>query len=212
MVKLKYDKFNIRVYSAIPEDSVILDVGCATGKLGKHLRKGKSPEKLIGIEVDKVAAKKAKEFYDNVITYDLEKITKLPFEKKYFDCIVLADVLEHLKRPDNLLKILSQYLSDDGVLVVSVPNVAFISIRISLVVGRFEYQEKGILDKSHLHFFTLSTIKKLIRDSGYQVVSARGYINTRPVLRFLDILATLFPSIFAYQLLLVARKDEAPPR
>ena len=188
MGKPKYNKLNNHVYQAIPKDSLILDVGCSTGKLGEQIKKEKSPRKLIGLEVNNQAAIEAKRYYDKVLVVDIEKISKLPFKQKYFDCIVLADILEHLQRPDKLLKVLSKYLSSGGVLIVSVPNVAFIIVRILLFFGKFNYQEKGILDKSHLHFFTASTIKNLLIKTGYSIVSTRGYIITRPSLRFLNII------------------------
>lgn len=204
----KYDDFNCRVYSVIPNQARILDIGCATGTLGTEIKANKAPRQLIGIEIDKRSADKALRFYDKVLVMDVEKTVRLPFKRKSFDCIVLADILEHLRDPESLLKTVSKYLADDGVLIVSVPNVAFISIRISLGVGRFEYHEKGIMDKSHLHFFTLASFQKLIQDSGFQIISVRGYINTRKQLNFLDMLAKLFPTIFAYQFLLIARKSK----
>ncbi len=147
----------------------VLDVGCEIGHLAKRLK-----EELdcfvVGIEIDKRAAEIARKFYDEVIIADVEEITEINYSDNYFDAIILADILEHLKRPDMLLMKLRRYLKPEGRVVASIPNVGRLEIRLKLLFGKFEYQESGILDKTHLRFFTLKTARELFEKAGYKVV------------------------------------------
>ncbi len=92
----------------------------------------------------------------------------LPFEEGYFDCILLADVLEHLRNPAAALKKLRGYLSDSGTVVASIPNVRFLSVIRELAEGRWKYRNFGILDRTHLRFFTKKEMETLFRDAGFE--------------------------------------------
>ncbi len=201
-----YVTLNRRIFESIPKNSKILDIGSATGVLGMQIRKKKTPQFLAGIEMDARMSAVGHRFYDQILVADINTLAKLSFRQNFFDVIVLGDVLEHLIDPEKCLVLLKKYLHPGGVIIVSVPNVAFITIRLAMLLGRFNYTDKGILDKTHLHFFTLDTVKRLIARSGYKIISARGYINTRPAFKFLDFFARVYPSLFAYQYLLVAKK------
>jgi methionine biosynthesis protein MetW len=188
-----------KIISMIGKGLRVLDVGCGSGNLGKYLK-----EKLncyvVGIEVDEEAAKIASKFYDEIIIADVEQLQELKYPQKYFDAIIMADILEHLKRPDLLLIKLKQYLKTDGKLIASLPNVARLENRLKLLFGKFEYQETGILDKTHLRFFTLKTAKKLFESTGYKIVHVdyTGLASKNRLFR-------LFPTIFAYQFIVVAK-------
>src|SRR5689334_3967602 len=82
-----------------------------------------------------------------------------------FDVIVYGDILEHLQQPLSVLKATNRYLAADGTVLISVPNVAHLWIRIQLLLGRFEYTDRGILDVTHLHFFTLSSFKRFLKEA-----------------------------------------------
>lgn len=200
-----YTDFNKRVFKEIPLGATVLDVGCATGSLGKAIRASKMPKKLVGIEIDPKAQKKASRYYDEILLLDID-VARLPLKKDEFDCVVLADVLEHLKNPSSFLQKLKNHLAPSGIIIISVPNFLFILNRINILFGNLEYSEKGIMDKTHLRLFSLLGFKKLVNDNNFETVKMEGYFNTRPVLAFMGILARIFPSLFAYQLLAVVKK------
>jgi 2-polyprenyl-3-methyl-5-hydroxy-6-metoxy-1,4-benzoquinol methylase len=176
----------------------VLDVGCGAGYLSKELKKNGCY--VVGIEIDKEAAEIAKNILDAVIVADVEEIRDIPYREGFFDVIVFADVLEHLKRPDKVLLKFKSYLSKDGYAVASIPNIANWHYRLSLLFGRFDYEESGILDKTHLRFFTLKTAKGLFESTGYKIVHVdyTGLASKNRLFR-------LFPTIFAYQFIIVAK-------
>jgi len=147
--------------------SRILDIGCGEGMLGRILLQ-KGAAEVVGIEADLAVAQRAQENLSRVLQGDVESLV-LPFEDGYFDCIVLADVLEHLKNPLSTMIKLRRYLSDTGTIVASIPNVRFFDVIRGLAEGRWEYQEFGILDKTHLRFFTKKEIEVLFLQAGLEL-------------------------------------------
>jgi glycosyltransferase involved in cell wall biosynthesis len=147
--------------------SRILDVGCGEGILGRILLQ-KGAAEVVGIEANPAVAQRAQENLSRVLQGDVESLI-LPFEDGYFDCIVLADVLEHLRDPLSALVKLKRHLSDSGAIVASIPNVRFFDVVGRLAEGRWEYQEFGILDKSHLRFFTKKEIEVLFLQAGLEL-------------------------------------------
>ena len=147
--------------------SRILDVGCGEGMLGRILLQ-KGAAEVVGIEADLAVAQRAQGNLSRVLQGDVESLT-LPFEDGYFDCIVLADVLEHLKDPLSTMIRLQRHLSDSGTIVASIPNVRFFDVIRRLAEGRWEYQEFGILDKTHLRFFTKKEIEVLFLQAGLEL-------------------------------------------
>lgn len=205
--KLKYETFNPYVYAQIPEKARVLDVGCATGLLGQRLKKEKNSQFLAGIEADPELASEAEKCYDKVIVTNLEGLTPLPFEEESFEIIVCADVLEHLKDPLEVLRKLSRYLKKNGFFLISVPNIAFVTIRLNLLFGRFDYNQKGgLLDSSHLRFFTRNSLRKMLKDADLGIDFVRGYNLVRPEFWFLKILEKISPTLFSLQFLAKARK------
>jgi len=123
----------------------------------------------VGIEIDKESAQIAKKYCKDVIVGDIETMDSLPYPEEYFDVIIFGDVLEHLKDPLSVLKKLKKYLNKNGYIICSIPNIAHIYVRLNLLFGRWEYQDTGILDKTHLRFFTKKTAIKLIEDAEYKI-------------------------------------------
>lgn len=144
----------------------VLEVGCGAGvTLGKIKYLYPNAE-VHGIEiVEEVASIGAANF--DIICHNIETMD-IPYEKKYFDYIILGDVLEHLVRPDLLLERLKNYLKDDGYVIASIPNMMHAQVIYDLLQGRFPYEDAGIRDKTHLRFFTYREIVKLFEGSGYQ--------------------------------------------
>ncbi len=158
-----------RVAKLVGGGGKVLDVGCGPGYLAEELKKKNNY--VVGIEVDEASAAAAKAICDEVKVADLEGLAELPYAAGFFDVIVFSDVLEHLARPDLALARLGHYLAPEGKIVAAIPNVAWAPVRLGLLFGRFDYQEKGHLDKGHLRFFTLRTVKQLFVTSGYKIVT-----------------------------------------
>jgi len=150
-------------------DKNILDIGCGSGVLGAQIKKTFEDVKITGIEFSKDAAAQAKNNLDVVIQGDIVNM-ELHFEEKTFDLIIFADVLEHLSAPESALNNVLPYLKNNGRVIVSLPNVRHFSVLLPLIFkDSWEYQDRGIMDKTHLRFFTRSSAVKLIEESGLEV-------------------------------------------
>ena len=152
----------------------ILDVGCGAGYFGEYLKTTGRAVEVIGIEIDEVAASEALTKLDQVVCANLNQtgITDVlkDFDKASFDYIVCADVLEHLIDPWKVLAELVTYLKPNGRLVLSIPNVRHWSIWLPLILrGHWEYREAGIMDRTHLRFFTRLSVIELLNGVGLDV-------------------------------------------
>lgn len=183
----------------------ILDVGCGEGWTLKKLKDSGKAKQVIGIEINENAAKIARNNVDFVITTDVELLLP-PFKEKIFDYIIFGDVLEHLINPKKVLEKYSCYLKDNGYIIASLPNIRYIGILIRLFFfGEFEYVNAGILDESHLRFFTKKSIYRLFKQSGLEIVNIKG--NCAP--EYLNILTLkFFESFLAGGFLIKARKKQ----
>jgi 2-polyprenyl-3-methyl-5-hydroxy-6-metoxy-1,4-benzoquinol methylase len=146
----------------------ILDVGTAGGYLGKVW--SAAGHSVTGIEYDAAAAEKARGYYDAFQVADIESF-EFPWRRE-FDYIVFADVLEHLRDPAAVLERCMPALKESGKLIISVPNIANWIIRLGLLFGKFDYMERGILDRTHLRFFTMSSLNQLMREVSCNVLEA----------------------------------------
>lgn len=166
------------VEALVPEEAMrILDVGCGEGILGKMLL-DKGAAEVVGIEVDPVVSERAKENLSRVLQGDVAFL-ELPFDDGYFDCIIFADVLEHLKEPLLTLKRFNRYLADSGDIIASIPNVRYYGVINMLVEGQWKYQDYGILDRTHLRFFTKKDIECLFKEAGFEITGIT--VNIDPV-------------------------------
>ena len=187
---------HVKIFNLVKPGKKVLDVGCASGYLAKRLiKKGCQ---IFGIEIDKQAAREAEKHCQKVINADVELIDELSFPNKFFDVIIYSDILEHLKRPDLVLMKLKKYLADDGLVIASIPNIARIEFRLRLALGKFDYQESGILKKDHLRFFTLFSVKKMFQEAGFKITKI-DYTGLGSRVR-------IFPRLFAFQFIIVAQK------
>lgn len=160
-----YANINQAVLRNITKDhNLILDVGCGTGLLGKEIKKLYPKAKVWGVDNSKETLNYATQRLDKVKFHNIELGTPSDFfDGTLFDVIIFADILEHVKNPNQVLKEYSLFLKNDGLLIISLPNIASWTIRLLLLLGKFNYTETGILDKTHLHFYTLKTGKELIQ-------------------------------------------------
>lgn len=150
----------------------ILDVGCSVGNFGEFLKSERSIE-VWGVEVDEQAAAIAAKKLDNVICGGFGDNLNLP--AKHFDCIVFNDVLEHMVDPHAALVYAKQLLQNGGKVVASIPNVRYFDNLWSLVIHKnWEYVDSGILDKTHLRFFTVKSIPSLFSNSGFNIDLIEG--------------------------------------
>ena len=190
-----------KIIGYVGHNKKVLDVGCGSGYLGKILKEHSCS--VVGIESDEARVKEAQKFLDKVILGDAETINELPFPLMFFDTIILADVLEHMNRPDIFLSNIRKYLKKEGVIIVSVPNIARIDIRLKLLFGKFTYENGGILDKTHLRFFTWSSINKLLDSCGFTVI-AKDYSG---IISRIRILRSLF-RLLSFQFIIVGKPKE----
>jgi 2-polyprenyl-3-methyl-5-hydroxy-6-metoxy-1,4-benzoquinol methylase len=192
---------NISYYTSIRRDIIslvswdgnarVLDVGCGEGETGRELKEKKLAKEVVGIEIHKERAKTALKKLDRVISGDIETLD-IPYPEKYFDVIILGDILEHLKDPWQMLFKLKNLLKDDGVVASSIPNVrnwGFV-IKPLLFHGEFKYCKEGILDINHLRFFTKKSIFTLFNNTGFKI------LKTIPVYQPFNLKKKLFKLLF----------------
>jgi 2-polyprenyl-3-methyl-5-hydroxy-6-metoxy-1,4-benzoquinol methylase len=148
--------------------SPILDVGAAQGMLGQALQ-GRDLI-LDGVEMNAAWAEMARPFYRRVLASSIEDAQ---FSENTYRVVVCGDVLEHCVDPAATLRLLCRAATPDATFIVSLPNVAHIAVRALLLAGQFPPMERGILDKTHLHFYTLDTARALLESAGLHVVRAR---------------------------------------
>lgn len=171
----------------IPQDAKhILDVGCGAGALGAAIKEEKGGHiEMTGIELDIYAADKAKKVLNKVIVGDTEAI-ELPFPKEYFDCIIYGDVLEHLIDPWGTLVKHKAFLKSGGSVIASIPNIAHYRIIKMLGKKEWNYDNAGIIDKTHLRFFTIKSIKKMFDEADFKILKIENRIGASNSKKFLN--------------------------
>jgi methionine biosynthesis protein MetW len=158
-----------RIVGLIPDGARVLDVGCSAGYLGESLIEHRKA-RVWGIELDESDAATARERgFEKVFAADLDTFNWQELEGNQFDAIVFADVLEHLKRPGDAIRGAARYLAADGVVLASIPNIAHLSIRVELMEGGFAYEKLGLLDDTHLKYFTKKTIEEMFEAAGLTI-------------------------------------------
>jgi 2-polyprenyl-3-methyl-5-hydroxy-6-metoxy-1,4-benzoquinol methylase len=216
---LKDSKFSSHYYfqRLAGVNSNILDVGCGEGFFAERL--SSLGNRVAGIDI--LPEAKHADSLSAYIQADLDKglgSAIMQLEDQKFDKVLLQDVLEHLRDPETLLKDCAKVLKPNGQVLVSVPNIANITVRLSLLFGRFEYTDRGILDKTHVHFYTRRTAKRLLEENGYEIQQslmtimpvelALGISAHNPLMRLatqiLNVLTKLFPGLLGYQCVFVA--------
>lgn len=192
----------------------ILDVGCGSGHLAARLAEGGS--KIVGMDVYDSAD--ARQHCDTFIVADIEGGLSV-VEESGFSCIIFADVLEHVRNPEDLLLQASSKLAEGGKVIASTGNVAHLFIRLMLLIGRFEYADRGILDRTHVRLFTTKSFKRLFDHCSYKITRIKycpipfeniiiGHPRITNFLSWINMgFVKILPSLFAYQIII-----EAEPR
>ena len=192
----------------------VLDFGCGPGFVAHECER--LGARVTGVDVCEPLPGKMSDFY-----LQPADATRIPVNPSDFDLILLLDVIEHMSEPERfLLELRNRLEVREGrmmlpLVVVSTPNIAFVSMRLNLLLGRFSYAERGILDITHRRLFTRSSLLRSLRDCGYRIESVKGVaVPFRAVIggriglwleRFSSILAGLWPSLFAFQTFVLCR-------
>jgi 2-polyprenyl-3-methyl-5-hydroxy-6-metoxy-1,4-benzoquinol methylase len=147
----------------------VLEIGCASGYVTRALvAQGNT---VVGVEIDPEAAKTAAEHAERVVVGDLDDMDlDVELGGDRFDVVVLGDVLEHLRDPLPVLRSARRLLVPKGFIVVSLPNIAHVDVRLMLLSGRWDYRDLGLMDRTHLRFFTRASARELLADAGLSVV------------------------------------------
>jgi len=194
----------------------LLDVGAAGGLLSRPL--SARGWRVTAVEHDAVAARELDGACERVIVADAEALPPLGGP---FHAVLFGDVLEHLRDPARVLRDVGRDLAAGGRVIVSVPNVAHLWIRLSLLAGRFDYADRGILDRTHLRFFTKRTLWELLRAGGlrarrwtatpvplYQVVPERLHGGPLSAVHALSAaVSRALPGLLAYQFVVEAEAE-----
>jgi 2-polyprenyl-3-methyl-5-hydroxy-6-metoxy-1,4-benzoquinol methylase len=215
----------------------ILDVGCGYGLLSKQLKRSYPKLNFYGIECAKEASQSSRKIL-KLLRSNIEdiKVIKRKLKTQKFDVIIFSDVLEHLYDPVGIVKSYQSFLKQNGTIVVTVPNIANIFSRISLLFGYFNYSETGVMDKTHIRFFNKQNLKLLAKESNLRIVAQKydsilvrwfvpfikifivnkgsGNILDSKLYQFYfkylrpfeELFSTLLPSLFAFRLGMALKK------
>jgi 2-polyprenyl-3-methyl-5-hydroxy-6-metoxy-1,4-benzoquinol methylase len=213
------DSTAAKVIRMVGGDRDVLELGCGYGVMSRALHARGC--RVVGLERDSQSAEAARPWLHELVIVDLEDQGWVEhLGHKAFDVVLAADVIEHLRHPGELLRRLHSLLSADGELVLSVPNIGHAGVIAELFCGAFDYRPTGILDSTHIRFFTWKTLEQLLNECGFEVVEratidASGahehffnyWISLPDPLR--EVLAT-HPTASVFQYVLKARKSSNP--
>jgi 2-polyprenyl-3-methyl-5-hydroxy-6-metoxy-1,4-benzoquinol methylase len=198
----------------------LLDVGAADGLLSRALTDG--GWRVTGLEGDPALAEAGRAYCERMFVGDLDR--DIPDFDAPFDAIVYGDVLEHLIDPLRTVQGLNRWLAPGARVVISVPNVAHLLIRLSLLLGRFDYFDRGILDRTHLRFFTDRSLRRLLAAAGlvivrrtatavplYQVLPAASHGRVLAAIHAVSAaFSRTFPRLLGYQFVVMAERGTWP--
>ncbi len=178
-----YRHIRQEILEAIPRGcGKLLDVGCAAGVLGNAVRTRDPDCRVTGLEMMPDAASIASRLLDRFWITDIESF-KPPFQEGEFDCIVFADILEHTRDPWSIVRTYRRFLRPGGTMVVSIPNIRYLAVGEEIIgQGRWQYADEGILDRTHLRFFTLGEFKALLEGEGMETTSIRPLMGDPRIL------------------------------
>jgi len=209
-----YEGVNDCVLSLVPISAIrILDVGCGTGTLGECLLKGRE-RYVAGITYSRREAELASVRLSQVICAELNNFEFCSLGE--FDCVILSHILEHLYSPEDLLERLKCVLGPESVIVVALPNVVWWRQRLQFLIGKWRYQDWGILDRTHFRFFDMQSSEELLEEAGYEILKRKrdgpfpfiGPIRRliRPFAEGIDrFICRLAPGLFAFQFVYLAK-------
>ena len=215
--KTSYDPQNMnpenidrQVVELVPAKSSVLELGCATGFMGQWLKEKKNCT-VYGIELADAEREQAKKVLEQVYKLDLSLSKELETFQDLFvkqhgqvDVILATSILEHLQHPEETVRLLKTFLKPNGILIATTPNIAHWSTRLMLLFGRFQYQKYGIMDDTHLKFFTFHTFQDLFQGQGYAITHVSIDAEGGGFGRICIPLSKIWPNLFGYQILVQA--------
>jgi len=157
----------------------ILDIGSGQGLFASNISKNNYKTGVDFIPQDELTGKNFNEYYE----FDLNNGLPEKIQTEKFDYVLSLDILDLLIDYEKILRQIKMILKEDGKLIISLPNIANIYVRLNLLIGRFPYSNRGILDRTHLHFFTLGLIKKVLRKNGFEIIKIK--VTPIPVIEIL---------------------------
>lgn len=205
-VKLGFPSSHTIAIDAVVPGASVLDIGCGQGLVAREFAKKAS--RVVGID-QYVVPQESREI--EIKQWDLDS-PSLPVDTSQFDQIFLLDIIEHLKDPENFMENLREAaLSKRPEIILTTANIAFFTTRLMLLLGRFNYGRKGILDRTHTRLFTWSSLRELFEQTGYKVLEMRGIPAPFPraissakfsglLLKINELGIALFPRMFSYQI------------
>jgi glycosyltransferase involved in cell wall biosynthesis len=213
------------VQRLVGSNQEVLDLGCGEGCFAAEL--AKNGNRTVG--VDAIPAPQTSSALQEFVRLDLDSGIEPLLQSlgsRRFDYVLMLDILEHLRSPEQILCQAAGALRENGRIIVSVPNVANITVRAMLLLGRFNYTERGILDRTHLRFYTHRTARQLLEQSGYEIIREQNTVMPLEIVlglapenilmrafnAILAALTWLLPGLFGYQIILVARKGNPAAR
>lgn len=196
-----FDRVNPDILKNIPIYAKnILEIGCGAGALGFKYKEINNRCQYHGIELSEKAVNYAisQNRIDSIQVGDIEKndLNYFGFENNSLDCIIFGDVLEHLLDPWNVIIKHKDYLKDNGQIIASIPNISNFSIIYQLLKGKWNYQDEGLLDRTHLRFFTLESIKEMFLKAQMKLINieARCY-NLEAHTSFMNAIIPALPAL-----------------
>ncbi len=193
------------VLSLIPEvSSNILEIGCGQGELAQELKN--LGHLVTGIDISEEALKEAKPFLVKSFAFDVDQPWPKDLCNMRFDMVIASEVIEHLFDTNHFLQQLHGLLHANGSLIITTPNFLFWKNRLKMLLGKFQYEEKGLLDFGHIRFFTITTARKKLQENRFKI-ERETHFYPNLYQRGLNWLGVLFPGFFAYQMIFLCRKQ-----
>lgn len=189
--------FRLPILERVPQGATVLDVGAWTGTHGDWLAEHRRAT-VDGVELEVDAAAEAR-CYRRMVIGSIEDPAVRDQMTREYDVVLFLDLLEHLARPEDVLEAARGWLRSSGVVLCSIPNVAHWRVRLALLRGRFEYEDSGLLDRTHLRWFTRRTARELLRDTGYRISWEGASVPQHPRVHVPR--RVLRPELFGYQFL-----------
>ncbi len=199
----------------VPRSCRVLELGCASGYLSGYMEQALGC-RVTGLEVDPAATAIAARRCSEVYTVDLDAPGALaPAQASApYDLLLAAAVLEHLKYPERILQEARALLVPGARVIVSLPNIAYWRFRLRLLFGRFDYEDYGVMDRTHLRLYTVSTGRALLQDQGYSIEAlltagsgVQNILNALARRLGRPLPPPVLPGLFGYELIYVARRD-----
>ncbi len=177
-----HEQHNPDLLALIPKNAkTIVEVGCSSGALAREYKKINSNCQYLGVECVAEYAKLAERYCDSVFVADIESVDEMFLRDTLAgDCWIFGDALEHLKNPWALLSKIRKNIPDHGSIVACIPNAQHWSIQARLSCGDFRYEDSGLLDRTHIRWFTRLTIIEMFRDAGFKIVEGSPRIFNEP--------------------------------